>query len=194
MKIPFQAKHINDNIFIENLLRWCHNVLLGKSDIMLLSRWLQWFWIVIVSTMFPLNGISVHVSRWESEWSCICVLGVLILLLSLWLCSLHCFYFLFFVYRTATFRAYRTLQGKERPKVMNGSWINFNDLYIQEGRVGIPRFNATTFVCLSQARTWIFNVVCCGLFLCSVSEGERWMFVLLILVKLFTITVLTFFS
>jgi hypothetical protein len=34
---------------------------------------------------------------------------------------IHCFYFLFFVYRTATFRAYRTLQGKERPKVMNGS-------------------------------------------------------------------------
>jgi hypothetical protein len=153
MKIPFQAKYINDNIFIEDLLRWCHNVLLGKSDIMLLWRWLQWFWIVMVSTMFPLT-----VSRWESEWSCICVLGVLILLLSLWLCtyileifqqcggflfvfyylSLHCFYFLFFVYRTATFRAYRTLQGKERPKVMNGSWINFNDFYIQEGRVGIP--------------------------------------------------------
>jgi hypothetical protein len=28
----------------------------------------------------------------------------------------------------------------------------------------IKRFNAATFLCLSQARTWIFNVICHGVF------------------------------
>jgi len=36
----------------------------------------------------------------------------------------------------------------------------------QEGRVEdtIIWFNLTTFVCLSQARTWISNIICSGLF------------------------------
>jgi hypothetical protein len=28
----------------------------------------------------------------------------------------------------------------------------------------INRFNSTTFLCLSQARTWIYNIICHGLF------------------------------
>jgi len=43
----------------------------------------------------------------------------------------------------------------------------------------INRFNSATFVCLSQARTWISNVIWC----------ERWLLALLILVELLTITV-----
>jgi len=78
---------------------------------------------------------------------------------------------------------------------------------------GIPvnQFIPATFLCLSQAKTWISNVICCGLFYvqwfevigdclfcwywwnCWPSlfklEGERWKFVLLILVELLTITV-----
>ena len=34
----------------------------------------------------------------------------------------------------------------------------------------INRFNPTTCLCLSQARTWISNVKWCGLFLCSVND------------------------
>ena len=35
------------------------------------------------------------------------------------------------------------------------------------------RFYPATFVCLSQARTWISNVICHGLFFCSIIWGER---------------------
>ena len=37
----------------------------------------------------------------------------------------------------------------------------------------INLFNPTTLLCLSQARTWISNVIYHGIFLCSVSEDER---------------------
>jgi hypothetical protein len=38
-RIPFHAKHINDSIFIEDLVKWHHdNVTLKNSDIMLISR------------------------------------------------------------------------------------------------------------------------------------------------------------
>ena len=52
-----------------------------------------------------------------------------------------------------------------------------------EGRVN--RFNPTTFLCLSHARTWISNVTWHSLFVFSeFSQDVRWLFVLLILVKL----------
>ena len=34
----------------------------------------------------------------------------------------------------------------------------------------INQFDPVTFLCLSHARTWIFNVRCRGLFLCSLSS------------------------
>ena len=37
----------------------------------------------------------------------------------------------------------------------------------------INQFNPATYLCLSQARTWISIVICCGLFLCSVSWDVR---------------------
>ena len=46
----------------------------------------------------------------------------------------------------------------------------------------INQFNHDTFLCLSQARTWISNVIIVFFML-----GERWMFVLLISVELLTI-------
>ena len=51
----------------------------------------------------------------------------------------------------------------------------------QEGAVWdlIYQFNTTTFVCLSQARAWIFNIT--WSFLCSMIWGERWLFIVLIL-------------
>jgi len=34
MRNPFRAKHINDSMFIEDLLMWHHNITLENSDIM----------------------------------------------------------------------------------------------------------------------------------------------------------------
>ena len=48
------------------------------------------------------------------------------------------------------------------------------------------------FLCLSQARTWISNILCRSHFLCLVSWSERLLSVLLILVELLTITNLNF--
>ena len=74
-----------------------------------------------------------------------------------------------------------------------GNIFNQFNMIIQlprgEGLDTINRFNPITFLCLSQAKIWISNVVFHGFFLCSVSEGERWLFILLILVELLTITV-----
>jgi hypothetical protein len=42
----------------------------------------------------------------------------------------------------------------------------------REGWDSINRFNCATFLCLSQARTWIFNVMCHGLFF--VYSGLMW--------------------
>ena len=57
------------------------------------------------------------------------------------------------------------------------------------GFISFNRFNTVTLLCLSQARTWISNFICCGLFLCSMIWGERWLFALLILVELLVFTV-----
>jgi len=62
-------------------------------------------------------------------------------------------------------------------------------LEIQLSRVyPVNRFNQATFLCLSQTRKIITNVMCYMVFLCPMIWGERWLFVLLILVDLFTIT------
>jgi len=60
----------------------------------------------------------------------------------------------------------------------------------QEGGGWVPiiRFNTATFFCLSETKTWFSNVTWRNIFLCSVTWGERWLFVLLILVGLLTIT------
>jgi hypothetical protein len=49
-------------------------------------------------------------------------------------------------------------------------------------------FTSPHFLCLSQARTWISNILCCSHFLCLVSWSERLLSVLLILVELLIIT------
>ena len=36
---------------------------------------------------------------------------------------------------------------------------------------------------LSQARTWIYNAICRGLFCCSVDWYKRWLFILLIFIQ-----------
>ena len=58
----------------------------------------------------------------------------------------------------------------------------------------INRINPTTFLCLSQTWTRISNdnVMCRGLFNVQWVHDERWLFILLILVELLTITVLNF--
>jgi len=54
----------------------------------------------------------------------------------------------------------------------------------------INRFNNAIFVCPSRARNWISNAICHGLFVFSeFSWDERWLLVLLILMKLMTTTV-----
>jgi len=49
-------------------------------------------------------------------------------------------------------------------------FLSFVYICIGVGDQVINRFNPTTFVCLSQARFWIFIVICCGMFVCSVRE------------------------
>lgn len=39
-------------------------------------------------------------------------------------------------------------------------------------------------MCIYQASTWISNIIRHGLFLCSVVWGERWLYIMLILVEL----------
>ena len=58
------------------------------------------------------------------------------------------------------------------------SWDSINRLY------------SATFLCLSQAMSWISNVTCHGLFVFSeLSYGEIWLLVLLISVELKTISI-----
>ena len=52
----------------------------------------------------------------------------------------------------------------------------------------INMFNPTTLLCLFQARIWISNVICHGLF------HVQWLFVLLISDELLPVTVSSFFS
>jgi len=42
-----------------------------------------------------------------------------------------------------------------------------------DGYDPIDRLYPATLLCLFQAGTWISNVICHGLFFCSVSGGER---------------------
>ena len=65
----------------------------------------------------------------------------------------------------------RILSGREYVQVFYPLLIYVLPLEIQlsrgEGWDPINRFNSATFLCLSQARTWISNVICwhsCGLF------------------------------
>ena len=46
------------------------------------------------------------------------------------------------------------------PKLLKQCRQNEN---IRKTKRGINRFSPATFVCLSQTRTWISNVICCGL-------------------------------
>jgi hypothetical protein len=50
-----------------------------------------------------------------------------------------------------------------------GGWVGIQ-LSRGEGWDPINPFNPATCLCLSEAKTWISNVICCGLFLCSVSS------------------------
>jgi len=54
-------------------------------------------------------------------------------------------------------------------------------LEIQLSRRGelepINRFSSATFVCMSQAKTWVSNTIYHGLFVCSVVEGMMWLFI-----------------
>ena len=57
------------------------------------------------------------------------------------------------------------------------------------GFISFNRFNTVTLLCLSQVRTSISNIICCSLFLSSMTWCERWLFALLILVELLIFTV-----
>jgi hypothetical protein len=58
----------------------------------------------------------------------------------------------------------------------------------------ISQFNPATFLCLSQARTLISNVICCGIFLCSMIWVERWLFVLMNCLNCLFITDITWYK
>ena len=49
-------------------------------------------------------------------------------------------------------------------------------------------FNPAILLCLSQAKTWISNIIYHGL-ISSMKWGEGWLFIMLIMVKLLTIIV-----
>ena len=73
------------------------------------------------------------------------------------------------------------------------SWVEVNlhrfffsldILLLRRGRLGpINLFDPTTFLCLSRTRIWISNVIWQGLFLCLMIWGERWLFILIILMN-----------
>ena len=56
------------------------------------------------------------------------------------------------------------------------------DPAIKNGGLGFNRFNSTTFLCLSQTKTWISNVIYDGLFLFLFSELKREVIVRLIVI------------
>jgi len=66
--------------------------------------------------------------------------------------------------------------------------ICFGDPIIKSGFDPIYRFNTATCLCLSEAKNWIYLGIC-PVFLCSVISGGIWLFTLLILVTLLTITI-----
>jgi hypothetical protein len=74
--------------------------------------------------------------------------------------------------------------------------VFFNHLFIYASPLEIPLSNREgshiKFHHISipvPARTWISNIICHGLFICSMSCGETRLFTLLIVVELLTITV-----
>jgi hypothetical protein len=60
-------------------------------------------------------------------------------------------------------------------------FISVLSLEIQLSRRGglgsINRFSSATFVCMSQAKTWVSNTIYRGLFVCSVVGGMMWLFI-----------------
>ena len=56
------------------------------------------------------------------------------------------------------------------------------DPAIKNGGLGFNRSNSTTFLCLSQTKTWISNVIYDGLFLFLFSELKREVIVRLIVI------------
>ena len=56
--------------------------------------------------------------------------------------------------------------------------------------IQINLFNRITFLCLSPRHDLYFQRRMSWIFVCSVSEGERWLFVLLIIVELLPITLI----
>jgi hypothetical protein len=62
------------------------------------------------------------------------------------------------------------------------------------GWIHLPYDLIHIFVFVPVTIIWIFKVICRAHFLCSMIWDEKWLFVLLILVELLTITFYTFFS
>ena len=62
----------------------------------------------------------------------------------------------------------------ENIKVLMQDFIYKNKIcssvYTGEGSDPINQFNPTSFLCLSQAKTWISNVISCGLFCLQLFE------------------------
>jgi hypothetical protein len=82
------------------------------------------------------------------DWLCYCTVHVYVVKLFLWSCSLFewkriCAFFFFY-------------------HLFIHAYVVIGDPVIS------IQYNPVTLLCLSQARTWISNVICCFLFLCSV--------------------------
>jgi hypothetical protein len=90
--------------------------------------------------------------------------------------------------KKTSIETYRTLQSSLPIHISYASLYLWIQLSNGDGCDTINRFNPATFICLSQARTG-FQTSYVEVFLCSVSEGEKWLLVLLILVEFFDITI-----
>ena len=81
----------------------------------------------------------------------------------------------------------KLLRGRESVQVFYCLLIYALSLEIQlsrdEGADSITYLSGVTFLCLSQDRTYISNIICCGLDGVKVND-ERWLFVLLIFVDI----------
>ena len=73
---------------------------------------------------------------------------------------------------------------ENKGKICADFFIVCSDLYChlrsnyQEGGLGpINRFSSATFVCMSQAKTWVSNTIYHGLIVCSVVGGMMWLFI-----------------
>lgn len=72
---------------------------------------------------------------------------------------------------------------------IQNAWLNIYGDPLKRIRHSIYLFNPATFLCPSQVRTPIYNVICIDSFICS---GEMWFLAFLILV--WTITVVMYYS